>query len=56
MLCRFRGTFDGYILEAGEVVLPSEKEFKVNDTATVVFNATVTGDMILGIMEIYLKE
>ena len=48
--------FDGYILEAGEVVLPSEKEFKVNDTATVVFNATVTGDMILGIMEIYLKE
>jgi len=48
--------FDGYVLEAGEVVLPCETQFEVNDTATVVFNATVTGDMILGIMEIYLKE
>ena len=48
--------FDGYLLEVGEMELPSELEFEANDTATVVFNATVTGDMVLGIMEVYLKK
>ncbi len=48
--------FDGYSLEAGEMELPSGLHFELNETAEVIFNATVTGDMVLGIMEIYLEK
>ena len=49
-------TFDGYVLDAGDFVLPSEEHFEINETARVVFNASVTGNTVLGIMEVYLQK
>ncbi len=46
----------GYVLEAEELDIPSELDFSEGENATVVFNATVTGNMILGIREIHLVK
>ncbi len=49
-------TFDGYLLEAGEIEVASNLDFDEGETALVSFNATVTGDMVLGVMEVYLNK
>ena len=52
----FPKIFDGYALEAGEIEVASELDFDEGETALVNFNATVTGDMVLGAREIYLNK
>lgn len=46
----------GYMLETEKLDIPSELELSEGENATVVFNATVTGNMILGIREIHLVK
>jgi hypothetical protein len=46
----------GYILEAGEIEVASREEFEAGETVKASFNATVTGDMVLGAMEIYINK
>ncbi|MBD3390011.1 hypothetical protein GF415_03600 [Candidatus Micrarchaeota archaeon] len=52
----FPEKIEGYVLEAEELDIPSELDFSKGENATVVFNATVTGNMILGIKEIHLVK
>ncbi len=52
----FPKIFDGYALEAGEIEVASGLDFDEGETALVSFNATVTGDMVLGAREIYLNK
>ena len=52
----FPTIFDGYTLEAGEIEIASEEDFEEGETVGATFNATVTGDMILGTMEVYLNK
>ncbi|MBD3397926.1 hypothetical protein GF412_02110 [Candidatus Micrarchaeota archaeon] len=52
----FPGEFDGYVLEAGEIQVASEEDFETGETVEARFNATVTGDLVLGVMEIYINK
>ncbi|MCP4647939.1 MAG: hypothetical protein GY852_09450 [bacterium] len=52
----FPASFDGYAFKADEIEVASQEDFKVGETVNAKFNATVTGDMVLGVMKVYINK